>query len=256
MKPTDPPHSPEIALPADPKLGLQETLAQALQPWGLALRGGFTAHADDGLPPLPGGAAAATVLLVGNAGPGMWQAFSGSTEASDGLAHPLNRWTRRVVDAIAAPAGALALYPFEAVPVWPFQRWAARCEAVHTSPLGLLIHPQYGLWHAYRAALVLGADLALPALPAVPPGASPCQSCADQACMHTCPVAAFGAGGYHVAACASHLERPEGADCLQRGCLARRACPVGVPYQQSPAQNGFHMQAFLRAVGSADPALY
>ena len=252
MQATDPPHSPLIAPPVGPNLGLQETLVQALQTWGLALRGGFNAHADDALPPLPGGAAPATVLLVGNAGPGMWQAFSGSKEASDGLAHPLNRWTRRVVDAVAASAGALALYPFEAVPVWPFQRWAARCEPVHPSPLGLLIHPQYGLWHAYRAAMVLGADLALPA---VPPSTSPCQSCASQACMHSCPVDAFGAGGYKVAACASHLARPEGADCLQRGCLARRACPVGVPYQPSPAQNGFHMQAFLRAVGSADPAL-
>jgi hypothetical protein len=220
-------------------------LAAALVPLGLALRGGFTVLPEDLMPGMRGGEAAATVLMVCNAGPQMWLAFSASPEASDGLAHPLNRWTQRQLDAIAAAAGGLALYPFDATPVWPFQRWAARAEPVHSSPLGLLIHPQYGLWHAYRAAIVLGARLPLPAFV---PVASPCVSCADQPCLNTCPVGAFSASGYDVAACSSHLNHPEGADCLQGGCLARRACPVGPEYQQMAAQNGFHMRAFLQAV--------
>lgn len=233
-----------------PSVGVYASLATALAPQGLALRGGFKAAPGDALPDLPGGCAAATVLMVGNAGPDMWRAFSVSAEATDGLAHPLNRWTRRQVDTIAAAAGGVALYPFDATPVWPFQRWAARCEPVHPSPLGLLIHPQYGLWHAYRAAIVLGADVPLPALT---DAASPCQSCADRPCLSTCPVGAFSASGYDVAACANHLDKPEGADCLQGGCLARRACPVGAPYQQMAAQNGFHMRAFLNAMRNTGP---
>lgn len=232
------------AFDSDPH-GLYPRLAHALEPLGLSLRGGFKVLPSDTLPGLPGGKAAATVLMVGNAGPGMWREFSASAEAKDGQDHPLNRWTRRQVDAVAAGAGGLAVYPFDATPVWPFQRWAARAEPVHPSPLGLLIHPQYGLWHAYRAAILLPMDLALPALAAA---VSPCASCADQPCLGTCPVGAFSASGYNVAACAAHLDKPEGADCLQVGCLARRACPVGLPYQQLAEQNGFHMRSFLKAV--------
>ena len=246
--PADPNRDPA---PSAPCSDLLAALASALVPLGLALRGGFTVLPEDLMPGMRGGEAAATVLMVGNAGPQMWRAFSASPEASDGLAHPLNRWTRRQLDAIAAAAGGLALYPFDATPVWPFQRWAARAEPVHPSPLGLLIHPQYGLWHAYRAAIVLGARLPLPAFV---PVASPCVSCADQPCLNTCPVGAFSASGYDVAACASHLSHPEGADCLQGGCLARRACPVGSEYQQLPAQNGFHMRSFLNSVRSMEPA--
>ena len=217
-------------------------------PLGLSLRGGFQAAATDDLPALPAGQAAATVLLVGNAGPGMWKAFSGSAQAHDGAPHPLNRWTGQHLDAIANSVGGVALYPFDATPAWPFQRWAARCEPVYPSPLGLFIHPQYGLWHAYRAAIVLAEplDLAPP-----PPVASPCQSCTDRPCMSRCPVGAFSASGYDVPTCARHLQSPAGADCLQGGCLARRACPVGADYQQLPAQNAFHMRAFLNAVAGS-----
>ena len=37
-----------------------------------------------------------------------------------------------------------------------------RAEAVAPSPLGILIHPDYGLWHAYRGALAFAERLALP----------------------------------------------------------------------------------------------
>lgn len=220
------------------------TLAQSLAPLGLSLRGGFQVSTTDTLPPLPGGRAAASVLLVGNAGPGMWTAFFDSAHARDGAPHPLNRWTCEHLDAIAEAIGGMALYPFDATPAWPFQQWAARCEPVHPSPLGLFIHPEYGLWHAYRAAIVLAEPMDLPA---PRPVASPCLTCAERPCLSRCPVGAFSTSGYDVPACARHLQSPAGADCLQGGCLARRACPVGADYQQLPAQNAFHMRAFLKA---------
>ena len=228
------------------------SLAESLAPLGLSLRGGFQATASDNLPTLPQGQSATTVLLVGNAGPAMWQAFSRSAHAQDGAPHPLNRWTRQHLDAVASAFGGLALYPFDATPAWPFQRWAARCEPVHPSPLGLFIHPEYGLWHAYRAAIVLAEPREWPA---PTPVASPCQTCTDRPCLSRCPVGAFSASGYDVPTCARHLQSPAGADCLQGGCLARRACPVGTDYQQLPAQNAFHMRAFLKAVTATSSLL-
>ena len=244
-RPTVPNRPISLERPTSKPANVLPKLKGALAQTGLLLRGGFRPTPDDALPALANGQATGTLLMVGNAGPAMWSAFSASPQATDGQPHPLNRWTRQHVDAIAQAAGGVALYPFDATPVWPFQRWAARAEPVFPSPLGLLIHPQYGLWHAYRAAILVAPDLQLPA-PA--PSASPCASCADKPCLSACPVGAFSTKGYDVPVCASHLTLPAGQDCRGGGCLARRACPVGLDYAQAPAQNEFHMQAFYRAV--------
>jgi hypothetical protein len=232
-------------MPAADHLQWVQILAQTLSKHGLLLRGGFKPTSADELPLLPDGRTVGTLLMVGNAGPEMWRAFSTSPEATDGQAHPLNRWTRRHTDTIAVAAGGVALYPFDAIPAWPFQRWAARAETVTPSPLGLLIHPRFGLWHAYRAAILVAPEVHFPA---PEPGADPCASCTDRPCLTSCPVAAFSASGYDVPGCAQHLAVPGGQECLSHGCLALRACPVGQNYAQESPQNAFHMQAFFRAV--------
>ena len=75
---------------------------------------------------------------------------------------------------------------------------------------------------------------------------SPCIQCAGQPCLTACPVDALVDGGYDVPACAAYLRTPEGADCKSRGCLARRACPVGRAGRYGPAQAAWHMAAFLK----------
>ena len=70
-----------------------------------------------------------------------------------GPADPLDRFSRRVVGALARALGVTALYPFGGPPHLPFQQWAQRAEPVHPSPIGVLIHPVYGPWHSYRGAL-------------------------------------------------------------------------------------------------------
>ena len=211
---------------------------------GLHLRGGFNPEADDGVPPLADGRAPATLILIGNIGSGLWSAFPGSLEAADGAPDPLNRWTQRVIGGIARELGAEPLFPFGVPPYLPFQRWAMRAEAVAPSPLGILIHPDYGLWHAYRAALAFAERLALPARVE---RALPCDSCPDRPCLSACPVGAFSGRGYDVQACIGHIGRPAGAACMGDGCLARRACPVGRAYGYGAAQARFHMAAFLAA---------
>jgi ferredoxin len=216
-------------------------IANAAAACGLLLRGGF--HPEDGVdvPALADGRTPGTLLLVGNAGPAMWRVFSASAEAADGQSHPMDRWSRRVIGALAQCFGARPIFPFEGPPYHPFQRWARRAEPVHVSPLGILIHPDYGLWHAYRGALAFAERLELPAADERP---SPCDNCPDKPCLSACPVHAFTSADYDVAACAGHLDSPGGRDCLDRGCLARRACPVGRDYIYEPEQAAFHMDAF------------
>ena len=111
----------------------------------------------------------------------------------------------------------------------------------------LQMHPRYGLWHAWRCALVLPTLCAQDArdLAAARPAATDlCLSCEDQPCLTACPVQAFSATGYDVDSCAGFLHSADGADCMQAGCQARRACPVGVEYRYVPEHASFHMAAF------------
>ena len=212
-------------------------VAAALEPFGLIPRGGFQPRADDGVPPRRDGLPAATVVLVGNAGPALWRRFRGHAKGRD----PLDAWCREVLTPLARSLGADIIFPFDGPPYPPFLRWAQRAEGLSPSPIGPSIHPEYGLWHAYRGALLFGHVLATPP----PLGGDPCGECADKPCLSSCPVAAFSAGGYDVPACVGHLRQPGGGDCMGQGCRARRACPIGRGYHYGDAQASFHMTAFL-----------
>jgi hypothetical protein len=205
----------------------------------MALRGAFHPGPEDGV---DGG----TLVLLGWTGGAQWPAFAASPEYADGAPDPLDRWTRRLLGAAAAALGGVALFPGEGPPFRPFQRWAMKAEGLTQSPLGLLIHPEWGLWHAWRGALVVPERWALAETADRP---SPCEGCAWP-CLTACPVGAFRPGDYDIAACAGVLAQ---GGCMATGCAARLACPVrpAVPY--GAAQMGFHMRA-LR-VGLARAAL-
>lgn len=231
------------APPTEPSRGrapmareLLEEIQDTLTPHGLMVRGGFAPATEDGAPP-----GARALLLIGNAGAALWRTFA--AHARDGP-EALDSWTVRTVAPVARRFGAEPLYAFEGPPYWPFQRWAKLAEPVHPSPLGILIHPGFGLWHAYRAALAFEQPIALPPRAAA---ASPCLTCLGRPCLGTCPVGAFGADGYDVAACVGHLRTEAGSDCVDLGCRARRACPVGEAHAYDPAQAAFHMRAFVRS---------
>ncbi|SLN32091.1 hypothetical protein [Oceanibacterium hippocampi] len=214
-------------------------IARRLAGHGLILRGALDADALDGLT-LGDGRLVGTLLLVGNAGRAMWRHFEAAPEAA--LAdHPLDRWTRRVVGAIAAAHGAEARYPFGGPPHAPFQRWAALAEGLKPSPLMILIHPEYGLWHAWRAALLFAGPVALPKSP---PAAHPCASCAEKPCMTSCPAGAISDAGYDTRLCLAHVRSADGAACREQGCLARLACPVGPAHAYDPAEAAHHMRWF------------
>lgn len=213
-----------------------EELTGALATHGLVPRGAFHPGPGDEVP-----GEARTLVLVGNVGLAMWRAFAAARP--DGT-DPLDSWSRTVLERIAGRLGAVALFPFGGRPWLPFQRWAMRAEPVAPSPLGILIHPDYGLWHGYRGALAIPDRLPLPPRDGRP---APCASCAERPCLAACPVGAFADGGYDVESCSDWLRSPRGIDCLAGSCAARRACPVGRDHAYGPDQAEFHMRAFLAA---------
>ena len=220
-----------------------EDLSADVRAAGLAWRGAFHPRPADEVPAFADGSAVATVALIGFVGGEQWPAFAASPERADGRPHPLDRWSRRLIDVLAARHAAAAFYPSPGPPWLPFQRWAMRAEAVHLSPLGILIHPDWGLWHAYRGAL--GVRVRLP-LPEPDPRPSPCAACAERPCLRTCPVQAIAPQRYDHASCLAHVASATGADCRAEGCRARRSCPVGAAHRYGAAQAGFHMRAFLQ----------
>ena len=213
---------------------LAEIAARAARD-GLALTGWFAPGAEDGAPE-----GARAILLLGYGGPALWAAFRGSPEAADGARHPLDRWSRRVIGAMATEIGAAALFPFDGPPYHPFIRWTYAGEPIHRSKLGMAVHEERGLWSGWRGALALFREIDLPP---VVRGAPPCEGC-PMPCRAACPVSAFTDAGYDAARCRAHISSPAGAECRARGCLARRACPVGPGFAQSDEQAAFHLEAF------------
>lgn len=212
-------------------------LQQAINERGLAFRGGFHPGPDE---PLVGGRFE-TLVLVGFTGRDQWPAFESSPEACDGGPNPLDRWSERVITALADDLGARAIFPFGGPPWAPFLRWASECEPVFPSPLGMLIHPDWGLWHSWRGALAFSESISIPSPDR---RASLCDACIEKPCLSACPVNAFTENGYDMAVCVDFLGAEEGAQCMNSGCKARRACPVGERHRYGGRQAAFHMRTF------------
>ncbi len=212
---------------------------------GLACRGGFHPEDGDALPEVSGHPAR-TVVLLGFTGREQWPVFAASPESGDGAPHALDRWSRRVVGELASRFSAGAVYPFTGPPWWPFQRWAHRAERLYASPLGVLMHAEYGQWHAYRGALLLPYAVELPALKVWP---NPCASCDEQPCVAACPAGALAGGRYAPEVCRDHVSSEHGSACRTQGCLARYACPVAATHRYTAAQAAFHLGAFIAARG-------
>ena len=179
-------------------------------------------------------------LLIGNVGGSHWEVFQSSPEAGDGKPDPMNRWTERVIAPISTVFSCQARYPF-GEDIWPFQRYAQAATGMKQSPIGLLIHPEYGLWTAFRAALMF-EGLNLPKRSVSKP--HPCDDCSAKPCLSTCPINAFTKAGFAYQDCRSYLRTSAGKKCLNSGCLARKSCSVGREYLYEDDHQAFHMKAF------------
>jgi hypothetical protein len=216
-------------------------MAAALAAHGLILRGGFSFVPDEAAPAGLSGEPAKSLLLVGQAGAAPWPHFLKWRERQPaGLRNPLDTWARQVIGDVARRFGARAVSPSDR-PYLPFQRWAMRAEGLKASPLGILMHPQYGLWHAYRGALLFDVEVSVE-----PPRQAIhlCDLCAGKPCLTSCPVDAYDGSSFNHAACLAHVRGERGGRCRNDGCLDRNACPYGTEYRYPQDEQAFHMAAF------------
>lgn len=184
-----------------------------------------------------------TLILLG-AGAEFWRVLTTSPEGQDAAPDPIDRWSVRVVTALAETTGAEPHFPFGGPPYAPFIDWAEKSGRAWPSPTGMLVHDTVGLMISYRGALHFADEFALP----MTDGTSPCTTCVGRPCITACPVGALGIDApYDVPACHAFLRTGPGADCMTQGCAVRRACPVSQRFGRDPAQSAHHMQAFHRS---------
>ena len=182
------------------------------------------------------------LILIGNAGPAFWRALQANANTgSDPVDNYSHQLAKRFVEEYLY-ASAEILYP--GAGALPLQYLGALAGWHYPSPLGVGIHPQYGLWFAYRAAVLTDAPLA-PSKPL--PGVSPCQHCTDRPCLSACPPRALAQPG------APDLRRCLDWRCTTESscantCLARLACPVGREQRYDEPQIQYHYGHSLQSL--------
>ena len=199
---------------------------------------------------------ARSLIVLGNGGGGLWRALGAHATAHPGWwqrQHPLDDFTREVVERMLLPAltgggfEAAAAFPFLDVPVsFNFVELARLAGLGGPSILGMLVHPTYGPWIAFRAVILLDADLDEPGAAA---GFDPCPRCVVRSCIPACPVGAVSsATRWDADRCVTHRVEVE-ADCAPR-CHARVGCVVGPEHRYPDDELAHHQQRALLAMRS------
>ena len=184
------------------------------------------------------------LLLIANGGPRYWHYNSECTDFES--ANPIDECAvstvLSVLDRLDADAEATVLYPaptfrLSLLQLGRMAGWQQR------SPLGLGLHPQYGLWFAYRVVLLIDGDCfkQAPDEPVMTADttASTCLNCESRACIQRCPAAALSLHALpDMQRCSSHRLATD-SSCETR-CLAREACPVATEYQYPEQQIAYH----------------
>lgn len=194
-----------------------------------------------------------SIVIVGNGGGHFWRAFKRHVEGNPGWmerSDPLDDFTRMAVESRIAPAIDAA--GFRCAPVFPFvggarldfMRLGRIAGIAGPSIIGVLAHPTYGPWIAFRAALLLDVEADEPG-DAV--GFDPCPGCAARSCVAACPVGAVEfPSGWNVPRCLTHRVEAE-PQCAPR-CHARVECVIGREHKYPEDELAYHQGRALRAM--------
>ena len=180
-----------------------------------------------------------TILLIGPNEPNFWNIFVKSEEYNDKKPHPMDRWSRRLLEEIAGKEKVTTYFPFDKKNIWPFYSWALECTEINASPVKLLVHNKKGLFLSFRGAIGLDFEIRNKRK-----YEGICQNC-QKPCLTSCPVSALTAKGYNVESCKKYVRSEKGNEC-RYGCLVRRSCPFGSNFRL-PEQSAFHMHEFLKS---------
>lgn len=185
------------------------------------------------------------VLLIGNAGPLLWQVIPQKWFDRE---HPIDDYSaatvRRLVEQHFPDIEQTALFPYARPPYKapPLQQLGRVAGWHHDSPLGTGINASHGLWFAYRAVVFLAQPLAQ--TESREPDSSPCLSCVSTPCVSACPAQAVQLTTLpDMQLCGTFRLRPQSM--CEKTCLARLACPVAVDFRYREGQIAYHYERSL-----------
>jgi epoxyqueuosine reductase len=197
---------------------------------------------------------ARSIIVIGNGGAAFWSAFKRHGENNSGWMardNPFDDFTRTVVERDIAPLLAALgiahtiIYPFLSTgPTLSFMAAGKAAGLSGPSLLGVMVHPVYGPWIAFRAAILVNE---LIDAPGVADGFDPCPSCTARTCISACPAEAVSlASGWDIPKCLTHRVEVE-ADCAPR-CHARAGCVLGPEHRYADDELAYHQMRSLRAM--------
>ena len=185
----------------------------------------------------------ARLVLVGNGGRQFWEALSRfGFRTDDPVDYFSIHLVERLVEEYLGGARSQIVYPGR--PGAPLIRLGELAGWSTPSPIGPGIHPEYGLWFAYRVAFL--TDAPLPVTEQRKPH-RPCDECAEKPCIGACPAGAVRwPVDFQLEPCLRH-RLAEGSACADK-CLARLACPVATEHRYTPEQVRYHYLHSLPSV--------
>ena len=237
---------------------LLASIRRAAAPYGLNLIAAVPADRYDAIaPPSMRAQALApdakSIVVIGNGGGAFWNAFTTYADAHPGWrdrTHPLDDFTRDLIANEIVPVmtgqgvACTSAYPFIGEGTLSFLGLGKLAGLGGPSILGVLIHPTYGPWIAFRAALLL--DIALDQ-PGEAADFDPCPRCVTRACITACPASAVSfPAGWDIPGCLTHRVEVE-ADCASR-CHARVACVIGPNHRYPDDELAYHHRRALAAI--------
>lgn len=236
-----------------------ERIRRAAAPHGLNLIAATpVARYDDAVKEISRASAidplARSIVVIGNGGGAMWTAFKAQVARNPGWwdrDNPLDDFIREVVERdVAAPIRASGL---QCTTVYPFMSSSQTLNFIELgkvagiagpSILGVTVHPVYGPWIAFRAALLLDEELDSFSDAS---GFDPCPRCTVRTCIPACPVGAIGIDtGWDIPKCLTHRVEVE-PDCAPR-CHARAGCVLGPEHRYPDDELAYHQMRALRSM--------
>jgi epoxyqueuosine reductase len=197
---------------------------------------------------------ARSIVVIGNGGGALWKALKSHAARNPGWwnrENPLDDFTCEVVERDVA--AALRQTGLRCTTVYPFTNPGRTLNFIELgkiagvagpSILGVTVHPVYGPWIAFRAALLLDEELDSPgdAL-----GFDPCPRCTARTCIPACPVGAVSVdSGWDIPKCLAHRVEVE-PDCAPR-CHARARCVLGPEHRYPDDELAYHQMRALRSM--------
>ena len=238
---------------------LVHTIRSAGEPFGLNLVAAVPAHRYDAVVTQPYRAAALdakakSIVVIANGGGALWLGLRRHAEHHPGWwerENPLDDFTRTIVEKEIEPVIRQSRCRYTMV--FPFTSGATTLNFIElgkvaglggSSILGVVVHPKFGPWIAFRAAILVDELIDAPGEAA---SFDPCPSCTQRSCIAACPTAAVAfPSGWDIPRCLAYRIESE-PDCTPR-CHARVACVLGPQYRYPEDELAYHQRRALAAM--------